>query len=383
MPMHLALVPSIYTMEVFEFQDGDPTYQHTSSDGTISPGGISVAQLQRRLGGNEGEFTGPSGEMYHISLAAWEGQNLEKTLLQMRCRMTPIFPADIPLELRQASFSQLSTLPSSPTTVDNKEAPPPSSLSVSSRPASGSQLISDFISCSDVRRDHRITIQLSKTLDSGVSADVLLTLPELTTTDVHCPVCNTKITFSESLDKRIQQGIEWWGSEAKVQLIFEHPIGIEETQTVPENSPFIVQRYRRYTPSSVPTRQKDPYIELSIVLKTHNHLITLVSDAGETTAQVLLTLPEAKETELTCPLCDEKLPAPEPFEQYIRILADDASGDSTPIEWSISHPSEIVATKTPVPGTLIRAMQHTSSDDFVQKRYEGYPGFVVRKREEK
>ncbi len=382
MPIHLALVPSIYTMEVFEFRDGDPTYQHINSGGTISPGGISVARLQQRLGGNEGEFTGPSDETYHISLAVWEGQDLEKTLLQMVFHMTPIFPADVDPELRGASFLQPSTKPSPPTAGEDKGVPSPSSIGISGRPASVGKRISDFISCSDVRGDHRIKIQPSKISDAGVIADVLLALPEIATTDVHCPVCNAKITFSEPLDKRIQQGIEWWGSEVKVQLIFEHPIAIEETRTVPENSPFVVHRYRRYTPSFVPARQKDPSIELSLVLKTHDHLITLISESGETTAQALFALPEAKEMELLCPLCDEKLPVPEPFEQYIRILADDASGDSTPIEWSISHPSEIVATKTPVPKALIHAIQHTNTDEFAQKRYPGYAGFVVRKREE-
>jgi len=97
---------------------------------------------------------------------------------------------------------------------------------------------------------------------------------------------------------------------------------------------------------------------------------------------MLLALPEAKATELVCPLCDEKLPVPEAFEQYIRILADDAEGDTTPIEWLLSHPHEIAVTKTPVPGSLIRTIQHTSSDDFVQKRYAGYASFVVRKRKD-
>ena len=380
-PFSIALVPSVCTMEVFEFQDGDPTYQHTSSDGTIMPGGISIARLQQQFGGKEGEFTGPSGETYHISLTVWEGKDLEKTLLQMVFRVTPLFPADIDPELRRASFSQLSTPPSSSTTVADKGAASPSSPVIKSRPTSEGKRTGGFISCSDVHGDHRIKIRPSKTFDVGVTADVLLTLPEITVTDVHCPVCDAPIKFSEPLNKRLQEGMKWWGNEAKLQLIFEHPIDIAETRTVPENSPFVVHRYRRYTPSSVPARQKDPAIELSIVQKTHDHLITLTSDVGETTAHMLLALPEAKEMELTCPLCDEKLPVQEPFEQYIHILADDADGDTTLIAWSISHPREIIATKTPVPGSLIRAIQHTSSDDFIQKRYPGYPGFVVRKRE--
>ena len=378
----IAHVPSIYTMEVFEFQDGDPTFQHTSSDGTIMPGGISIARLQQRLGGNEGEFPGPSGDTYHISVAAWAGKDPEKTLLQMTFHATPLFPVDIAPELRHPSFPQLAAQPSSPTTTTDKGVSSPSSPIIRSRPTSGSTSLHDFISCSDVRREHRIKIQQSKTPETGIAVDALLNLPEMTTTEIHCPICDTPIKLSESLDKRLQRAIEWWGNEAKVQLIFEHPSTIEETRTVPENSPFVVHRYYRYTPSSVHAREKDPSIELSLVLKTHDHLITLISESGETTAHALLALPEAKETELVCPLCDERLPVPEPFEQYIRILADDAEGDSTFIEWSISHPREIGTTKTQRPESLIDAMQHSNTDDFAQKRYPGYAGFVVRKREE-
>jgi hypothetical protein len=66
---YINLVPSIYTMEIFEFQDGDPTYQYTRPDGTVVPMGISVASLQQRFGGDEGDYTSPTGEIYHISLA--------------------------------------------------------------------------------------------------------------------------------------------------------------------------------------------------------------------------------------------------------------------------------------------------------------------------
>ncbi len=34
----------------------------------------------------------------------------------------------------------------------------------------------------------------------------------------------------EPLARHVQQGIEWWGNEARVLLIFEHPIDIEETR---------------------------------------------------------------------------------------------------------------------------------------------------------
>jgi len=108
-------------MEVFEFQEGDPTYQHTLSDGTVVPGGISIAQLQQQLGEKKGEYIGPSGETYHISLAAWERKDPEKTFLQMIFHTTPLFPADIDPELRYMSFPQHPIQPSSPTTVADKE----------------------------------------------------------------------------------------------------------------------------------------------------------------------------------------------------------------------------------------------------------------------
>ena len=92
---YINLVPSLYEMEIFEFQDGDPTYQYTRPDGTVVPMGISVASLQQRLGGDEGDYTSPTGETYHISLALWEGNNHEKTLLHMTFHATPLLPADI------------------------------------------------------------------------------------------------------------------------------------------------------------------------------------------------------------------------------------------------------------------------------------------------
>lgn len=128
-----ALVPSIYTMEVFDFQEGDPTYQQTLSDGTIIPGGISIAQLQQRLGGDEGVYTGPSGETYHISTTVWEGKDPEKTLLRMVFRTTPLIPADIDPELRHASFPQHPTKPSSPTTSADKEDALPSPTIIQKR----------------------------------------------------------------------------------------------------------------------------------------------------------------------------------------------------------------------------------------------------------
>ena len=381
---YFKLVPSIYQMEVFEFQDGDPTYQRTRPDGVVVPMGISLAKLQQRLGGEEGNFPSPSGETYHISLAPWEGKDREKTFLQMTFHATPLFPIDMPPELRPSPSSLPPTRPQretpSPSTVPEvSDASSASSIPqrMSSSRASSS---ANFISCSDVRREHRIKVQQSRNPETGVTIEALLRLPETVMTEIHCPVCDAPIKLCESLAEHLQQGIEWWGNESKVQMIFEHPMDIEETRTESADSPFVVHRYRRYTPVSLPARQKDPDIELSIVQKIHNHLVVLTADSGETTAQALLALPEAKQTQLSCPLCDEKLPVEEPFEKYIRILADDAEDDTAHIQWSISHPSDSAETKVPSKEDAICATRHASDDEFVQKRYEGYAGFVVRKK---
>ncbi len=380
------LVPSIYEMEVFEFQDGDPTYQHTRPDGVVVPMGTSLAKLQQRLGGDEGDFPGPAGETYHISLAPWEGKDYEKTLLQMTFHATPLFPADIAPELRpspsslpptrpQRGTSSLSALPEGGTASSASSIP-------QSSPLPRASLSYNFISCSDVRREHRIKIQQSRNPEAGVTIEALLSLPETAMTEIHCPVCDAPIKISEPLAERLQQGIEWWGNESKVQMIFEHPVDIEETRTVLDDSPFVVHRYRRYTPISLPARQKDPGIELSIRQTTHNHLIVVTSESGETTAQTLLALPEAKQTQLSCPLCDEKLPVEEPFEKYIRILVDNAGDDTIHIQWSISHPSDRAETKVPSKEDVIYATRHASNDKFAQERYEGYVGFVVRKKQQ-
>lgn len=378
---YINLVPSIYTMEIFEFQDGDPTYQYTRPDGTVVPMGISLASLQQRFGGDEGDYTSPTGETYHISLDPWKGKDHEKTLLQMTFHATPLLPADVAPELRP---SRLASLPpqlqrGTPSPSTSPTTSPASSIRQSSSAARVSSS-SNFISCSDVRREHRLKIQQSRNPEAGVIAEALLNLPEAAMTEMHCPVCDAPIRLSEPLARHLQRGIEWWGNESKVQLIFEHPIHIEETRAAAEDSIFVVHRYRRYTPVSLPTRPKDSDIELSIVQKTHDHLVMITSESGETTAQTLLALPEAHQTELLCPLCDEKLPVKEPFEKYIRILADDAGDNSVHIQWSISHPSDRAETKVPSKEDAIGATRHLDDNDVAQKRYEDYVGFVVRKK---
>lgn len=381
---YINLVPSLYEMEIFEFQDGDPTYQYTRPDGTVVPMGISVASLQQRLGGDEGDYTSPTGETYHISLALWEGNDHEKTLLHMTFHATPLLPADIAPELRPSRLSPPSPQPQrgtpSPSTSPTASAASLASSMRQSSPSARVSSSSNFISCSDVRREHRLKIQQSRNPEAGVTAEALLNLPEATMTEMHCPVCDAPIKLIEPLARHVQQGIEWWGNEARVLLIFEHPIDIEETRAESEDSLFVVHRYRRYTPVSLPTRPKDPDIDLSIVQKTHDHLVMVASEAGETTAQRLLALPEAHQTELLCPLCDEKLPVEEPFEKYIRMLADDAGDDSVHIQWSISHPSDRAETKVPSKENAIYATRHLDDDDFVQKQHEGYASFVVRKK---
>ncbi|QBD78647.1 hypothetical protein EPA93_22710 [Ktedonosporobacter rubrisoli] len=73
------------TVHIVAFQKGDPRYQFASGKGDK---GLSIAQLRKRFGGDEGEIPDPySGQMHPISLKPWADKDPEKTFLHISFRI--------------------------------------------------------------------------------------------------------------------------------------------------------------------------------------------------------------------------------------------------------------------------------------------------------
>ncbi len=72
-------------VRITAFQKDDPRYQLASGKGNK---GLSIAQLRKRFGGDEGEIPDPYlGHMHHISLKPWANEDPEKTFLQISFRI--------------------------------------------------------------------------------------------------------------------------------------------------------------------------------------------------------------------------------------------------------------------------------------------------------
>lgn len=83
-------VPGRVAVQIVDFQDGDP--QHQLKDGQGNRG-ISMSQLRKKFGGDEGEITDPHrGELHHISLKPWLDKDPEKTFLKISFRFIPDDP---------------------------------------------------------------------------------------------------------------------------------------------------------------------------------------------------------------------------------------------------------------------------------------------------
>ncbi len=73
------------TVRIVGFQKGDPRYQLASGKGDK---GLSIAQLRKRFGGDEGEISDPyHGHLHHISLKPWANKDPEKTFLYISFRI--------------------------------------------------------------------------------------------------------------------------------------------------------------------------------------------------------------------------------------------------------------------------------------------------------
>ncbi|MDQ6905188.1 MAG: hypothetical protein M3176_00020 [Chloroflexota bacterium] len=71
-------------LKVNPFRDGDPDYQLVGRDGKVYPGGETIAEWRRRLGGDEGYVAHPlTKRKLRLSLKPYAHLDPEKTRLQM------------------------------------------------------------------------------------------------------------------------------------------------------------------------------------------------------------------------------------------------------------------------------------------------------------
>lgn len=81
-------------LKVHPFRDGDPDYQLTGRDGKVYPGGETIAEWRRRLGGDEGFVTHPlTKKKLPLSLKPYAHLDPNTTRLQMAFRNPHASPA--------------------------------------------------------------------------------------------------------------------------------------------------------------------------------------------------------------------------------------------------------------------------------------------------
>lgn len=72
-------------MTISTFTKGDQRFHRLDKQGNLHYNGISLAQMRRTLGGDEGFLPDPfSGRMHAISLRSWAGDDPEDTFVQVR-----------------------------------------------------------------------------------------------------------------------------------------------------------------------------------------------------------------------------------------------------------------------------------------------------------
>jgi hypothetical protein len=63
-------------------QAGDPRLLGIGPQARLVINGISITEMRRRLGGEEGHIPGPGGKKYYLSLEPWSGADPDTTFLQ-------------------------------------------------------------------------------------------------------------------------------------------------------------------------------------------------------------------------------------------------------------------------------------------------------------
>ncbi len=81
-------------IKVTPFRDGDPDYQIVGTDGKTYPGGDTIAEWKKRLGGDEGQVAHPlTKRKLHLSLKPYARLDPDKTRLQIAFRNDAPHPA--------------------------------------------------------------------------------------------------------------------------------------------------------------------------------------------------------------------------------------------------------------------------------------------------
>ena len=74
-------------IKVNPFRDGDPDYQIIGTDGKTYPGGDTIAEWKKRLGGDEGQVAHPlTKRKLHLSLKPYAHLDPNTTRLQIAFR---------------------------------------------------------------------------------------------------------------------------------------------------------------------------------------------------------------------------------------------------------------------------------------------------------
>jgi len=74
-------------IKVNPFRDGDPDYQLVGTDGKTYPGGDTIAEWKKRLGGDEGQVAHPlTKRKLHLSLKPFAHLDPNTTRLQIAFR---------------------------------------------------------------------------------------------------------------------------------------------------------------------------------------------------------------------------------------------------------------------------------------------------------
>lgn len=81
-------------IKINPFRSGDPDYQMVGTDGTIHPGGDTIAEWRMRLGGDEGYVTHPlTKQRVPLSLKPYAKMDPNRTRLQIAFRNDTPHPA--------------------------------------------------------------------------------------------------------------------------------------------------------------------------------------------------------------------------------------------------------------------------------------------------
>ncbi len=219
------------------------------------------------------------------------------------------------------------------------------------------------------------------TNESGLTVQDLLARPEISQDEIACPLCGTKIPVHANIEEYIKQALQHSPVEiSRVYVNIAHPSNTPESQTPPADYPFHIDRIWRYDPISEPSTTPDEETELSMGVKSHDHIITIKPATRGTSAALLLSIPQTQQQEITCPFCDIPLHTAKPLAESIRAFAQQAGSEQAFIAWSVAHPDDIPATKTPPADIPLSAVTYNRTTDNLleQGLTEGNPTFVLK-----